>query len=160
MIINASSSSAAIRDAAEEVFFGISPFGIMRVAVVDGMISRLDFSDMEHSVADRIGQSIVDRVFLGKVSFDEILLSGTSFQMRVWRTLMQISRGSTITYSQLAARMGIPSAVRAVANAVAANKIAVIVPCHRVVPATGGVGGYRWGSRIKAALIAHERSNL
>jgi AraC family transcriptional regulator of adaptative response/methylated-DNA-[protein]-cysteine methyltransferase len=85
-------------------------------------------------------------------------IRGTAFQWRVWRALTQIPRGQTRTYSQVARAMGVPSSVRAVANACAANPLALVVPCHRVVRRDGGLGGYRWGMRVKKMLIARERS--
>ncbi|MBK8017454.1 MAG: bifunctional DNA-binding transcriptional regulator/O6-methylguanine-DNA methyltransferase Ada [Betaproteobacteria bacterium] len=81
---------------------------------------------------------------------------GTAFQLRVWQALRQIPPGTTVTYSDLAAKVGAPKAVRAVANACAANVLAVAVPCHRVVRSDGGVGGYRWGVERKRALLDRE----
>jgi AraC family transcriptional regulator of adaptative response/methylated-DNA-[protein]-cysteine methyltransferase len=81
---------------------------------------------------------------------------GTVFQQRVWKALRQIPAGSTRTYTEVARSIGRPSAVRAVARACATNPIALVVPCHRVVPAAGGVGGYRWGSERKARLLERE----
>ena len=83
-------------------------------------------------------------------------IRGTAFQHRVWQTLRQIPPGTTVTYAELAARAGAPDAVRAVANACAANVLAVAVPCHRVVRSDGGVGGYRWGVERKRALLDRE----
>jgi AraC family transcriptional regulator of adaptative response/methylated-DNA-[protein]-cysteine methyltransferase len=82
---------------------------------------------------------------------------GTVFQQRVWKALRQIPAGSTRTYSEVARSIGRPSAVRAVARACASNPIALVVPCHRVVPAAGGVGGYRWGAQRKEQLLERER---
>jgi len=72
-------------------------------------------------------------------------LQGTAFQLRVWRALQDIPLGATRSYGQLAAEIGRPSAVRAVARACATNHVSVVVPCHRVIGARGDVGGYRWG---------------
>lgn len=80
-------------------------------------------------------------------------LRGTSFQLEVWRRLLEIPRGETRTYAEIARLTGNPSAVRAVANAIAANPVAVIVPCHRVVRSDGTAGGYRWGTRLKTRLL-------
>jgi AraC family transcriptional regulator of adaptative response/methylated-DNA-[protein]-cysteine methyltransferase len=81
---------------------------------------------------------------------------GTAFQARVWQTIRSIPAGSTATYSEIANRMGEPRATRAVARACAGNPTAVIVPCHRVVRKDGSLGGYRWGSDRKAALLRME----
>jgi AraC family transcriptional regulator of adaptative response/methylated-DNA-[protein]-cysteine methyltransferase len=83
----------------------------------------------------------------------------TAFQRRVWNALRRIPSGETRTYSQVAADIGAPRAARAVARACATNPVAVIIPCHRVVPAAGGVGGYRWGPERKAKILKTERAS-
>lgn len=85
-------------------------------------------------------------------------VQGTAFQRRVWEALQAIPYGETFTYAEVAEAIGKPTAARAVARACAANQVALVVPCHRVVPANGGSGGYRWGPARKAAILAHERS--
>lgn len=82
---------------------------------------------------------------------------GTAFQLRVWKALRQVPRGTTVTYTELAERVGSPRAVRAVGRACGANPLAVLVPCHRVLRSDGGAGGYRWGVERKLALLAAER---
>ena len=84
-------------------------------------------------------------------------VESTAFQARVWEALRAIPSGETRTYSQVAAQIGAPRAVRAVASACAANRVALSVPCHRVVRADGSLGGYRWGVGVKEALLAAER---
>jgi AraC family transcriptional regulator of adaptative response/methylated-DNA-[protein]-cysteine methyltransferase len=84
-------------------------------------------------------------------------LRGTAFQRRVWEALVAIPLGETRTYSGLAASMGQPAATRAVARACAQNPVALAVPCHRVIGASGDLTGYRWGVPRKAALLAGER---
>jgi AraC family transcriptional regulator of adaptative response/methylated-DNA-[protein]-cysteine methyltransferase len=81
---------------------------------------------------------------------------GTAFQQRVWQALRAIPAGSTASYAEIAARIGRPKAVRAVAQACAANALAVAIPCHRVVRTDGALSGYRWGVERKRALIARE----
>jgi AraC family transcriptional regulator of adaptative response/methylated-DNA-[protein]-cysteine methyltransferase len=83
-------------------------------------------------------------------------MQGTAFQQRVWMALRDIPAGSTISYRDLAGRIGRPKAVRAVATACAANPVAVIVPCHRVVRSDGNLGGYHWGIERKRALLDRE----
>lgn len=80
----------------------------------------------------------------------------SAFQRQVWDALKAIPRGETRTYGQVALAIGRPTAARAVARACAANPVALAVPCHRVVPTSGGTGGYRWGSARKKALLARE----
>jgi len=84
-------------------------------------------------------------------------LRGTVFQLRVWQALRQIPRGETRSYSELAREMGEPNATRAVARACATNRVALIVPCHRVVGADGSLTGYRWGVDRKRELLAAEK---
>ncbi len=83
-------------------------------------------------------------------------IRGTAFQRRVWEVLRSIPPGCTLSYSDVAKRIGSPAAVRAVAGACAANALAVAIPCHRVVGATGELAGYRWGVERKRALLARE----
>jgi AraC family transcriptional regulator of adaptative response/methylated-DNA-[protein]-cysteine methyltransferase len=83
-------------------------------------------------------------------------LAGTAFQIRVWEALRAIPLGETRTYSEVAAEIGMPRAVRAVASACAANEAALAIPCHRVIRRDGSLGGYRWGIEVKEALLAAE----
>jgi AraC family transcriptional regulator of adaptative response/methylated-DNA-[protein]-cysteine methyltransferase len=84
-------------------------------------------------------------------------VQATAFQHRVWQELRAIPRGQTRSYSEIARRLGQPTAARAVARACASNRVALVVPCHRVVEAGGGLGGYRWGVERKRALLAREK---
>lgn len=81
---------------------------------------------------------------------------GTAFQQRVWQALQAIPAGQTVSYAEVAQRMGAPTAVRAVAQACAANALAVAIPCHRVVKSDGALSGYRWGVERKRALLQRE----
>ena len=83
-------------------------------------------------------------------------MRGTAFQHRVWAALRDIAPGSTSTYAEIAARIGRPKAVRAVAAACAANQVAIAIPCHRVIRQDGSLAGYRWGTKRKAALLKRE----
>lgn len=83
-------------------------------------------------------------------------IRGTDFQRRVWKALCDIPSGSTASYTDIAAQIGAPSAVRAVAGACASNLISVAIPCHRVVRRDGGLSGYRWGVHNKRELLARE----
>jgi len=83
-------------------------------------------------------------------------LRGTAFQQRVWQALRDIPAGTTASYTDIAARIGAPTAARAVAGACASNAIAVAIPCHRVVRSDGGLSGYRWGIERKRALLERE----
>ena len=83
-------------------------------------------------------------------------IRGTAFQRRVWRALSKVPAGTTASYAEIAKRLGAPKAVRAVAQACAANSLAVAIPCHRVVRNDGGLSGYRWGVERKQALLERE----
>jgi AraC family transcriptional regulator of adaptative response/methylated-DNA-[protein]-cysteine methyltransferase len=98
--------------------------------------------------------SYVDNPLLGfQLPLD---IQGTAFQQRVWRLLGRVPAGTTVSYRDIAVAMGKPTAARAVAQACAANKIAVVIPCHRVVRTDGGISGYRWGVDRKKSLLAKE----
>ncbi len=84
-------------------------------------------------------------------------VKATAFQFQVWEALRKIPIGTTVSYTDIACAIGLPTAVRAVARACATNPIALLVPCHRVVPKAGGLGGYRWGVTRKQALLALEK---
>lgn len=89
--------------------------------------------------------------------FDGALdIGGSPFQQEVWQALRDIPPGTTATYTEIARRIGRPEAVRAVATACAANLLAIVIPCHRVVRADGGLAGYRWGIARKRALLSME----
>jgi AraC family transcriptional regulator, regulatory protein of adaptative response / methylated-DNA-[protein]-cysteine methyltransferase len=111
--------------------------------------------------ADRDFENLVARV-VGFIEAPKIGLNlpldvrGTAFQQRVWQALREIPVGSTASYSEIAGRIGLPRAVRAVARACASNEIAVAIPCHRVVRRNGSLSGYRWGVERKRALLERE----
>ena len=87
-------------------------------------------------------------------------IQGTAFQQKVWKALTEIPLGQTATYAEIAQRIGQPAAVRAVAGACAANKIAVAIPCHRVIRTDGSLSGYRWGVARKRALLQKEKVSM
>ena len=111
----------------------------------------------DHRAADEVSA----RIFGGG---DEtplpVLLKGTNLQLRVWEALLRIPEGHVVSYGDLAEALDVPRGARAVASAVAANRIGYLIPCHRVLRATGEIGGYRWGEDRKRALLAREFSGL
>jgi AraC family transcriptional regulator of adaptative response/methylated-DNA-[protein]-cysteine methyltransferase len=110
----------------------------------------------EHLVAQVVG--FVEMPAIGlNLPLD---VRGTAFQQRVWQALQEIPAGSTLSYSELAQRIGAPKATRAVASACAANILAVAIPCHRVVRNDGSVSGYRWGVERKRALLLREAAAM
>lgn len=90
----------------------------------------------------------------------EVAFEGTDFQRSVWAALRSIAPGRPLSYAGLAAAAGRPAAVRAAGRGCATNRVSLFVPCHRVVPAAGGVGGFLWGSAAKEALLAHEAAQI
>jgi AraC family transcriptional regulator of adaptative response/methylated-DNA-[protein]-cysteine methyltransferase len=109
---------------------------------------------VEMAVATVSSNSLLPKAAAPQAPLD---LRGTAFQLRVWQALRRIPRGETRTYSQLAREMGIPKSTRAVARACATNRVSVLVPCHRVVGASGSLTGYRWGVERKRRLLEAER---
>lgn len=92
----------------------------------------------------------------GDQSAPTLEVIGTHFQQSVWRFLLRSSPGQTFTYKQIAKRLGKPEAAQAVGRAVGRNPVAMLIPCHRVVPANGGYGGYRWGVSRKKRILEAE----
>jgi AraC family transcriptional regulator of adaptative response/methylated-DNA-[protein]-cysteine methyltransferase len=89
-----------------------------------------------------------------------LLLRGTNFQIKVWEALLKIPAGEIVSYQTLAAMIGNPRARRAVGTALAQNRIALLIPCHRVIRESGEIGQYRWGSERKNALLAFESASI
>ncbi len=153
-----------------------SYLGWVLIASTAQGICRIDFDDSPQPLRDRLQSSFPQAdLQAGDAGFEEIVrrvlrflerpqkglelpldIQGTAFQQRVWSALREIPAGSTASYAEVAARIGRPSASRAVAGACAANKIAVAVPCHRVVRSDGGLGGYRWGLARKRQILQQE----
>ncbi|MDT8419516.1 MAG: methylated-DNA--[protein]-cysteine S-methyltransferase [Desulfuromonadales bacterium] len=89
-----------------------------------------------------------------------LLLRGTNFQLKVWQALLKIPEGALVSYRHLAEQLGTPTASRAVGNAVGRNPIAYLIPCHRVLRGNGELGGYRWGTERKKALLGCELARI
>ena len=165
--------------AGETVFYTIVPcaLGFVLVAMTSRGVHRVMLGDAEELLETTLRNSlhaaelVRDDAALGEISASVVALAsgaalshalpldlrGTAFQQRVWRELQRIPRGETITYAELAARIGSPKAVRAVGTACGANPVAMVVPCHRVVRADGTLGGYAWGLERKARLLRDEQ---
>ena len=157
--------------------FHVSPFGRMFLAATDRGVCRISFPS-EQETSDEVKRlrslwsrgrvmedhqataSLAERVFEAGESRNgeplRLVVRGTNFQTAVWRALLEIPRGRVATYSEIAQRVDRPRAVRAVGNAVGANQVAFLIPCHRVIRQLGGLGGYRWGTARKQALLAWE----
>ena len=151
-----------------QLLVGLTDRGICAVAIADDTSSlerELRAEYPEASIERASDRALDDTVAAVVAQVEErrpavelpLDLQATSFQLRVWNTLRKIPLGETRTYAEIAAAVGAPKAARAVANACANNRVALVVPCHRVVPAAGGPGGYRWGAERKKAILARER---
>ncbi|MEP1423136.1 MAG: bifunctional DNA-binding transcriptional regulator/O6-methylguanine-DNA methyltransferase Ada [Erythrobacter sp.] len=147
--------------------------GAMLVAASEQGVCCLAFNEGEDELRARFPKAeIIEAGGDFKALFDQVVqaieepgndnshipldVKGTAFQQRCWEALRQIPPGETRSYGEQAAMLGNPKASRAVGSANGANKIAVLIPCHRVVPASGGVGGYAYGPEIKAELLKRE----
>jgi len=148
-----------------------SPFGTILVAGSEDALHWLSFVNQPEAAAATLhhqfpgttyspaaswSQSIVDQWIKHQDALIPLRPFGTSFQKIVWNKLMNVPLGTTISYGELARLAGHPTAVRAVASAVARNPIALLIPCHRVLPKDGSLGNYRWGSDRTRALLEWE----
>jgi methylated-DNA-[protein]-cysteine S-methyltransferase len=151
-----------------------SPVGPLTLVAVDGVLAGLYMTEQRHlPPSEAFGEPAENpdgppfaaaarqlrEYFAGeRTAFDlDLALNGTEFQRRVWTALQGIPYGQTISYGQLADRLGQPSASRAVGLANGKNPVGIIVPCHRVVGADGGLTGYGGGIERKRFLLAHEQ---
>jgi len=106
-------------------------------------------------------KEVVDFIESPKDTFQVPLdIQGTAFQQQVWEVLRQINPGETMSYTDVAERLGKPNAVRAVASACSSNKLAVVIPCHRVISKAGKAGRYRWGTDRKKRLLESEQDRI
>jgi len=160
-----------IRHAATEchlgaVAIGVTERGLAAIELADTPEAALErlrtrfpeahLQTAEHELADLLAQ-VVHKIDRPASDLDLPLdIRGTAFQERVWRALQAIPAGETRTYGDIARTIDHPQAARAVGSAVAANSLAVAIPCHRVLPANATVGQYRWGSDRKRRLLARE----
>ena len=156
-----------------------TPIGVMRIVCDDsGQLRATDWDDHEErlvrllkihygAVAERMRKvknphglsEVMERYFAGEITAIDALptaTNGTGFQREVWGELRRIAGGTTISYGQLAARIGRPKAVRAVGLANGSNPIGIIVPCHRVIGSNGKLTGYGGGLHRKEWLLQHE----
>lgn len=133
-----------------------TPFGEAIVAATE---TGVCYMGLDSNVSE------LDRRFAGALfvqehitpDFETLHLKGTDFQLSVWSELLNIPSGKTFTYSQLAEVLGSPKAQRAVGSAVGSNPVSLVIPCHRVVAANGGLGGYYWGVELKKRILAAEQ---
>lgn len=156
---------------------GQCSLGAILVAATGKGICRISFGDDPQALVDELADGFPRaRLVGGDAGFEQWVahvvgcveapglglglpldIRGTAFQQRVWQALRGVPAGTTVSYSDIAARLGAPKSARAVAAACAANPLAVAIPCHRVVCRDGALSGYRWGVERKRALLARER---
>lgn len=159
----------------EPLNFGLaeSPFGSMLLAWEPRGICFLCLGDSEESLIEQLLEqcsceaidlalhrdddyavSVSDVIFSSPAEGNDltVVLAGTSFQLQVWQALEKTKLGQTLSYRELATLAGSPKAQRAVGSAMAANPVAYLIPCHRVIRGNGELGQYRWGSERKAAI--------
>lgn len=158
--------------------FAESPFGKLLVASTSKGICQMGFSENEsesfrnlqkrfpnadyHQLVDKIQQ---DALFIfqhdwSKLNQIKLHLNGTSFQLKVWETLLKIPMGNLTTYGTIAQEIEKPKASRAVGTAVGNNPVAFLIPCHRVIQSSGNIGGYMWGNTRKTAIIGWEAAKI
>jgi AraC family transcriptional regulator of adaptative response/methylated-DNA-[protein]-cysteine methyltransferase len=115
-----------------------------------------------HQLVDKIQQQalFVFQYDLSQLNQIKLHLTGTAFQLKVWQALLQIPFGSLTTYGALAQSINKPKASRAVGTAIGNNPVAFLIPCHRVIQATGNLGDYMWGSNRKTAIIGWEAAKI
>ncbi len=156
--------------------FGVSPFGNTLIASTQNGVCYLGFSDNTEIAFSELENRFPNANFIEQAdafqenalrifSFDwneiekiKLHLKGTEFQLKVWKELLKIPTGKLTSYKELAENINEPKAARAVGTAIGSNPIAYIVPCHRVIQTSGGLGGYMWGKTRKEKIIHWERS--
>lgn len=143
-----------------------TPWGEITITGTEEYLCTLTFGKTSHHQglkqksgwAKAVMVSYQEFIEKGKPMGVKLCAKGTAFQEEVWKELLKIPAGKTFSYSDIANKIGQPKAVRAVGTAIGKNPIAVLIPCHQVLPKTGGVGQYAYGSAIKEKLLKFEQS--
>ncbi len=173
-------STYRLRGAGMTIFYSVVPCplgyllvaaterGICKISLGDSAAALIADLDAEFADAERVRDDEgvgfwTERIIAYLEGWQPDLdlpldLRATAFQVKVWQQLQKIPVGETRTYSEVAAAIGKPNAVRAVANACAKNPAALVIPCHRIIRKDRGLGGYRWGIEIKRALLEREQA--
>ena len=161
--IRAGGSGVTIRHGVADTPFGTAFFaetsrGLCRLAFIEdaGTVELRNLQDEWPQARfvrdDAHAKTLVETIWGRRAAKLPLSVCGTNFQVQVWRALLELDDGETVTYSELARRLGKPDGARAVGNAVGANPIAWVIPCHRVLRAGGKLGGYRWGVARKQMI--------
>jgi len=164
------------------IHYGIheTPFGECLIAITERGITDFRFLDDESKelIINQLQQDFekanlifdnnftkpfIEQIFYETTNTSEpitLLLRGTNFQIKVWEALLKISFGQIVSYETIAKAIGKPNAQRAVGTAIGSNRLGYIIPCHRVLQKVGGIGGYRWGTTRKKAILGWEMAKL
>lgn len=157
-----------------------TPFGPCLIAITERGITDLRFLDDENTAENMLGtlhaewpealctlDPVATLPYIQQLFYTEsaptalpILLRGTNFQIKVWEALLRIPTGRLVSYDTVARSIGQPTSSRAVGTAIGSNRIAYLIPCHRVLQKSGDLGGYRWGIARKQAMLAREAGSL
>jgi AraC family transcriptional regulator of adaptative response/methylated-DNA-[protein]-cysteine methyltransferase len=140
-------------------FLAETPRGLCRLAFVEPAQERAELAALREQFEratferdDNRAAELVARIWGKREGSLPLAVCGTNFQVQVWRALLDLEPGTTVSYGSLARRLGLENGARAVGNAVGANPIAWVIPCHRVLRAGGKLGGYRWGTARKQMI--------
>ncbi|HEV7607606.1 MAG TPA: methylated-DNA--[protein]-cysteine S-methyltransferase [Steroidobacteraceae bacterium] len=141
--------------------------GLCRLAFIDGQSDAEELKTLRAAWPkakfvrdDARATTLVDTIWGHKTATLPLAVCGTNFQVQVWRALLELDAGETVTYGALAQQLRLPNGARAVGNAVGANPIAWVIPCHRVLRAGGQLGGYRWGAARKQMIRRWEERHI
>lgn len=154
-----------IKSPVGDVFFVWKEEGVLIVSFIEGDYSQKlnDFikSDFRIMRSDSVLEKQLKEYFKGiRREFDlKLVMNGTPYQKKVWKELLNVSYGETISYGELARRIGNPNGARSIGMAVHLNPIGIIIPCHRVIRSSGEIGGYASGVDRKKWLLHHEKSS-
>jgi O-6-methylguanine DNA methyltransferase len=136
-----------------------SRYGSVTIAKINNSLCWLGFGDNSEILKKRFKTDPIIDPGLKLDKTNKISIDGTPFQQRVWRSLITIPSGKTVSYKDIANDIGAPKAVRAVGSAIGKNPISILIPCHRVLRSDGGIGGYLWGTEMKQRLLDDEGYN-
>lgn len=141
--------------------------GLMRLAFLDGRSDASEIAALRgqwpkatFTRNDARAAALAQTIWGHGTDTLPLAVTGTNFQVQVWRALLELEPGVTVTYSSLARQLGKPDGARAVGNAVGANPVAWLIPCHRVLKASGELGGYRWGAARKQMIHRWEERRV
>ena len=170
--IRTQGAGVEIRHGVTETPFGMAFIaetarGLLRLGFLDGHSGATEIAALRVSWPrakfvrdDERAQALAESIWGNKPVTLPLAVTGTNFQVQVWRALLELGPGATVTYSALARQLGKPEGARAVGNAVSANPVAWVIPCHRVLRASGELGGYRWGVARKHMIHRWEERRV